>query len=66
MNEVFGQAAQKWWSLSARLLGWRPNDFWQATPAELIASLRDPTETDDAAGPSRERIAQMMERDSNG
>ncbi len=66
MNQGFGAAAQNWWSLSARLLGWRPQDFWQATPAELIASLRDPTDTAKAAGPSRERIAEMMERDSNG
>lgn len=27
------------WRAAATLLGWRPADFWQATPAELFASL---------------------------
>ena len=25
--------------LAARMLGWRPNDFWAATPAELAGAL---------------------------
>jgi hypothetical protein len=26
------------------LLGWRPNEFWTATPAELAACLESPIE----------------------
>ena len=36
-------------ALAARLLGWRPADFWDATPAELAASLADRHDT--AAAP---------------
>ncbi|MEM8724616.1 MAG: phage tail assembly chaperone [Pseudomonadota bacterium] len=66
MSESFGAAAARHWNLAARVLGWRPTDFWRSTPTELIASLKDPADDADTVGPSRERIAQMMERDSNG
>lgn len=36
----FGDAAMRCWSMAAQLLGWRSNEFWSATPAELAASLR--------------------------
>lgn len=48
----FADAAMRCWSTAAQLLGWRPNEFWKATPAELAASLRpaepivDPVPTD--------------------
>jgi hypothetical protein len=48
--------------LTARLFGWRPEEFWQATPAELHALL-DP----DASAPihplSRGELARLLERD---
>jgi len=66
MSENFSESAPYWCGVAARLLGWRPIEFWQATPAELATALRDPTEEQGIAGPSRDRIAQMMERDSNG
>lgn len=27
---------------AAQLLGWRPDEFWRATPTELIASINQP------------------------
>ena len=33
----FGEGAQQLSGLAARLLGWRPHEFWAATPAELAA-----------------------------
>ncbi|CAA9498284.1 MAG: hypothetical protein AVDCRST_MAG31-212 [uncultured Sphingomonas sp.] len=36
---TFAQAATRCWSAAATVLGWRPAEFWQATPAELLASL---------------------------
>jgi hypothetical protein len=55
-----------WCSLSARLLGWRPGDFWNATPTELLSALRDPETIAATQPPSRELIARMMERDTYG
>lgn len=61
----FTDAATRWCSLSARMLGWRPPDFWNATPAELVMALTDPAEPACPFPPSREMIAKMMERDAH-
>lgn len=52
--------------LAARLLNWRPRDFWSATPAELVMALQPIEPAIGGAGPSRELIAEMLERDTNG
>lgn len=65
MSETFAAAARRWNGLAARLLGWRPYEFWQATPAELVMALADPDDAAAGQPPSREWITQMMERDSN-
>lgn len=36
---AFGARAVEHFSAAALLLGWRPNEFWAATPAELSAAL---------------------------
>lgn len=66
MTATFADAARRCCALSARLLGWRPPDFWRATPAELAMALTDPSLLDGTTPPSRETIAQLMERDANG
>ena len=35
----FGERAVKLAHVAAALLGWRPAEFWAATPAELSAAL---------------------------
>lgn len=35
----FGAAAARLAGLAGALLGWRPDEFWRATPAELAAVL---------------------------
>ncbi|MEO1731291.1 MAG: phage tail assembly chaperone [Pseudomonadota bacterium] len=60
------EAAPKWCWLAARVLGWRPGDFWQATPAELRNALSNPDDAQTGAPPSREQIQMMMERDCDG
>jgi hypothetical protein len=35
----FGAAAARLAGVAARLLGWRPAEFWAATPAELASAL---------------------------
>jgi uncharacterized phage protein (TIGR02216 family) len=56
MSGAFGPAAVRLAGLAGALLGWRPDEFWAATPSELaavIAALRGegaaPAATDDLA-----------------
>ena len=36
---MFSQAAARIAGLAGALLGWRPDEFWNSTPAELAAIL---------------------------
>ena len=55
-----GEAALRWQALAARALGWRPDDFWNATPAELAACL---TPRESAAAPlGRGDLDRLMEQ----
>lgn len=61
MSERFGTLAAALSGAAARHLGWRPDEFWRATPAELIAAL--------GPGPAapapltRETLQRLMEQD---
>ena len=64
MSERFGGAALALCALAARALGWRPAEFWAATPAELAACLADP-----AAPPAplaRADFDRLMKGDPDG
>ncbi len=62
MNRHFGPGAVHLAGLAARLLGWRPGEFWCATPAELAAIL---VPAGDAAMPlGRDDLNRLMERDN--
>jgi hypothetical protein len=39
VSKRFGEAATRLSGATATLLGWRPSEFWAATPAELAAVL---------------------------
>lgn len=57
----FGQCALALCGLAARHLGWRPDEFWRSTPAELLAVLAP---AGDPAGPlDRATLQRMMEQD---
>lgn len=61
-NAGFGEGARRLSALAARLLGWRPDEFWAATPAELATILAPQT----AAGTqplTRDEMHRLMERD---
>jgi hypothetical protein len=60
MSERFGPAALRLAGLAARLLGWRPGEFWAATPAELAAALAPPP-TAEPLG--RDDLNRLMEQD---
>ena len=68
MSDTFGASALALCALAARALGWRPHDFWSATPAELVACLADPAP---GAGPlaaplGRDDLQRLMESDPDG
>jgi uncharacterized phage protein (TIGR02216 family) len=61
---VFSDSAARLAGLAGALLGWRPEEFWAATPAELaaiVAALAG--ETPSAGGND---LARLMERFPDG
>ena len=60
MADSFGTAALALYGLAARLLGWKPDTFWAATPAELIAALAPPGTP---AALARADLERMMEHE---
>jgi uncharacterized phage protein (TIGR02216 family) len=61
---AFADTARRLAGLSSRLFGWRPDDFWNCTPAELAAILA--AEEPGDAALSRADLTAMMERDGDG
>lgn len=43
MTESFGKAAARLCGVASTLLGWRPDEFWNATPAEVATALIPPS-----------------------
>lgn len=61
MSDHFGPGALRLSGLAAQWLGWRPHEFWAATPAELAAALAPPN---NQAGPlTRTDLTRLMEHD---
>jgi hypothetical protein len=64
MSEArFAPAALGLCTLAAQALGWRPAEFWAATPAELTAALGLTTATA-ASGLDRALLEKLMEQDN--
>lgn len=62
----FAAASPQWWCIAAQWLGWRPHEFWQATPSELRDALAHPKTLESPPGPSMDIIVEMLEREKNG
>ena len=62
MSDRFGPAALGLARHAARELGWRPAEFWAATPGELAAAL-GLSETAPADAMSRIDLQRMMDQD---
>ena len=62
--DSFAAGALRLAGLVPRLLGWRPGDFWTATPAELAAIFTDPA--DPGAPLTRGELDALMEQDRHG
>ena len=56
----FGENAERLWGLAAAVLGWRPDEFWNATPAELASALRTPSQLTE--GPDTATIDELRHR----
>ncbi|MFC0203509.1 phage tail assembly chaperone [Novosphingobium soli] len=63
MNARFDGAALALWALAARTLGWRPAEFWAATPAEFAASLGLARLDAPAPGLDRQTLQRLMDND---
>ncbi|HWI89420.1 MAG TPA: phage tail assembly chaperone, partial [Sphingomicrobium sp.] len=50
--ERFGETAARLCNAAAMLLGWRPDEFWKSTPAELALALQAPGAAADAPDPA--------------
>ena len=62
MKPGFAASMTRLWSIAARHLGWRPDEFWAATPAELWDAFAD-TDGTMGHGIDRAEFQEMMERD---
>ena len=63
-RETFAGGALRLAGLVPRALGWRPADFWDATPAELAAIFSDNAPGE--APLTRGELAALMEQDRHG
>jgi hypothetical protein len=59
----FGEAAARLSGAASSLLGWRPEEFWSATPAELALAIQ-PVPTLDA--PDLKTIEVLRQRFPDG
>ena len=62
---MFSASAQTLAGLCAALLGWRPDEFWRCTPAELSGILSALAPPKEASGDAA-LITQMMEKFPDG
>lgn len=62
MNAPFAAGALRLSGLAMRLLGWRPDEFWNATPAELAAIFAPDGEAQ-GAPLSRAELETLLERE---
>jgi uncharacterized phage protein (TIGR02216 family) len=64
-TERFGESAARLAGLAGALLGWRPDEFWRSTPAELGAAL-GALIGPEAAAATRPDLERLMERFPDG
>ncbi|MEZ5688273.1 MAG: phage tail assembly chaperone [Caenibius sp.] len=67
-SDSFARSALGLCGLAARALGWRPNEFWDATPAELATIiLTDGANADGMAGDTINRadITRLLEQEND-
>ena len=63
---MFNEAAGRLAGMAGALLGWRPDEFWRATPMELAAVLLALAGDGGAAPVTQAELAQLKERFPDG
>ena len=61
-----GTAALRLVGVMARVAGWRPDEFWAATPTDVAAALAGWRSEAEAAGVDRGGLTAMMEQYPDG
>jgi uncharacterized phage protein (TIGR02216 family) len=59
-GKLFGERAAALAAVAAQLLGWRPDDFWSATPAELALTLGLQGAGEPVAGDELQRLMALF------
>lgn len=65
MSDTFAASARTLAGQTALLLGWRPPEFWAATPAELAAIFAAKADLA-PRGVGRDDFTELLERDRDG
>lgn len=65
MSGFLAERASRLAGLAGILIGWRPQDFWRATPAELAAVLGAMEPASDGAMSAKD-LAALMEQFPDG
>jgi len=60
MSDRFGASAARLSSVASALLGWRPSEFWNATPAELALALEPAADAPDP--PDKAQLDELKRR----
>src|SRR3546814_5328083 len=63
---LFCTAALRLAGMAALLFGWRPCEFWEATPAELAVILAEMTPARGDGPPGGDALARLMEMFPDG
>ena len=65
-SPTFTSGALRLAGLVPRLLGWRPDDLWRATPAEVAAIFAAEDEGGDCQPLTRTELDNLLEQDRHG
>ncbi|WP_324262148.1 phage tail assembly chaperone [Altererythrobacter sp. H2] len=64
MSDRFDAQVARLLPLAARALGWAPDTFWSATPADLAMALADPAASSSSL--TRAELDHLLETDDHG
>lgn len=62
MSEAFAEGAVRLAGVAGLLLGWRPDEYWRATPDELAAVMQAARGDEDVVGVDGDALVRMMDQ----
>lgn len=66
MTDAFAVGAARLAGFAGAVLGWRPDDFWRSTPAELAAIVAVLAGEQDTPPPDANDVRRLMEAFPDG